>query len=68
MSARIINVAYYTAVVATASLAALALDWRPGAGTGLVIRQPEIWWALLSLFVTVGLYLYRKKRLEERSE
>ena len=63
MSARIINCAYYAAVVATAAIAAIAIDWRPGAGTGLVIRQPEIWWALVSLLVTVGLYLYRKKRL-----
>lgn len=67
MSARIINCAYYAAIVATAAIASLAIDWRPGAGTGLVIHEPEIWWALVSLFVTVGLYLYRKKHLEEES-
>ncbi len=67
MILRLITPAYYGAVIATAALWSIAVDWRPWAETGLVVREPHIWWAVLSLFTTVGLYIYRKKLRKGRS-
>lgn len=66
---RFVDIIYYASVIATASVWSIAVDWRPGAEaeTGFVIREPYIWWAVLSLLGTVGLYLYRRKWLKRRS-
>ncbi len=64
MPLKLIRFLYYIAIALTAVSWSAALDWRPGVGKGFVIQGEYIWWAVLSLVVTVGLYVYQKQLIK----
>ena len=68
MSLKLLNIIYYILIIITASLWSMAVDWRPGVDTGLVIHEEFIWWAIGSLIVSVVVYLYRRALLKNKDK
>lgn len=59
---------YYISMLFTAISWSAAIDWRPGDETGIVIQEEFIWWAVLSLAVTIGLYIYQRRLIKQRQD
>ena len=64
MPLKLIRFLYYISIAITAVSWSAALDWQPGVGMGFVIQEENIWWAVLSLVMTVGLYVYQKQLIK----